>query len=147
MKAKTKTRKTAPRGEFSGVFRELRAILEPMGSELVINQDTPSAYYVDTPGVVIRGKPVFFALVRLGKNYVSYHLMPVYASPDLQKQISPALRTRMPGKSCFNFTHSDPAAFSELARLTRAGLERFTDPSFWRKMEEMERARKQRGRR
>jgi len=29
---------------------------------------------------------------RMGKNYVSYHLMPVYMNPALQKHISPELK-------------------------------------------------------
>jgi len=40
--------------------------------------------------------------------------------PTLQKRISPELRKRMQGKSCFNFTEIDPILFRELAALTRS---------------------------
>lgn len=52
------------------------------------------------------------------KNYVSFYLMPVYAQSALQDAISPALRKRMQGKSCFNFVAVDEPLFQELTQLT-----------------------------
>ena len=72
-----------------------------------------------------KGREVWFGAARIGKNYVSYHLMPVYACPDLMEGMSPALKKRMQGKSCFNFTHVDDLLFQELAELTKRGYERF----------------------
>lgn len=69
---------------------------------------------------------LFFAAVRVGKAYVSFHLMPVYASSDLSKSISPELKKRMQGKSCFNFKAIDEKLFKELGKLTRAGFEKIT---------------------
>jgi hypothetical protein len=40
--------------------------------------------------------------VQIKKNYVIYHLMPVYLNPGLLEGMSPGLRKRMQGKSCFN---------------------------------------------
>jgi hypothetical protein len=51
----------------------------------------------------------------------AFHLFPVYVFPDLLTGISPELKKRMHGKSCFNFTKVDEALFAELARLTAAG--------------------------
>jgi len=59
----------------------------------------------------------------MGKNYVGYHLMPVYMNRVLQKRISPELKKRMQGKACFNFSEVDPALFRQLTDLTAAGLE------------------------
>ena len=53
-----------------------------------------------------RDPTTWFAGTRLGKRYVSYYLMPVYVEPSLLDGISPELRRRMQGKSCFNFTTS-----------------------------------------
>jgi hypothetical protein len=50
--------------------------------------------------------------------------MPVYIFPDLLKDITPALKKRMQGKSCFNFTKIDEALFSELDELTKRSIER-----------------------
>ena len=66
-----------------------------------------------------KGEPMWFGQVREGKAYVGYHLMPVYTHPALAEKISPALRKRMQGKSCFNFKVADEALFEELAALTR----------------------------
>ena len=64
-------------------------------------------------------------MVRTGKNYVSFHLMPVYGHPPLLAGISPALKKRMQGKACFNFTAIDEALFTELADLTARGYAAF----------------------
>ena len=70
---------------------------------------------------------VSFAGVRLGKRYVSYYLMSVYAEPTLLDGLSEGLRKRMQGKSCFNFTRVDDGLFDELADLTARGREAFAD--------------------
>lgn len=50
--------------------------------------------------------------------------MPVYVFPNLLDGLPAALRKRMQGKSCFNFTSLDDTARSELERLAAAGFER-----------------------
>jgi hypothetical protein len=66
---------------------------------------------------------VAFAGVQLGKRYVSYHLMCTYLAPVLIETMSPQLRKRMQGKSCFNFTRVDEALFDELSAITARGRE------------------------
>ena len=74
------------------------------------------------------GKPgTFVAAARDGKAYASFHLMPVYAFPDLVDAASPQLRKRMQGKSCFNFSRVDEPLFTELEGLTARGIERFRE--------------------
>jgi len=68
---------------------------------------------------------VWFGAVQTRKSYVSYHLMAVYAFPDLLDGLSPELRKRMQGKSCFNFKAVDDKLFRELAKLTDKGYRRF----------------------
>jgi hypothetical protein len=53
--------------------------------------------------------------------------MPVYAIPRLAQSLSPVLKKRMQGKSCFNFTTIDAQQAKELSALTRSGLEAFSD--------------------
>jgi hypothetical protein len=103
------------------VFSPLRAILAPYAAKLVRTVDTDTELYLDTAHVMKNKKPLFFAAVQLKKNYVSFHLMPVYVQPALLDGISPALQQRMQGKSCFNFTQLDEALLSELSALTAAG--------------------------
>jgi hypothetical protein len=38
------------------------------------------------------------------------------------KKLSPDLKKKMQGKSCFNFTGADPKLFRELAKVTAAGF-------------------------
>jgi hypothetical protein len=71
------------------------------------------------------GKPAWFAGVKVGKNYVSYHLMPIYCNKALLDDMPDELRKRMQGKACFNFKRVDPVLFKALERLTKAGFECF----------------------
>ncbi|HJS19607.1 MAG TPA: hypothetical protein VJ785_12730 [Anaerolineales bacterium] len=70
---------------------------------------------------------MFFGSVQVKKNYVSFYLMPVYMYPELLKGISPELKKRMQGKSCFNFKKVEADLFHELADLTKKGTEKFKE--------------------
>lgn len=60
----------------------------------------------------------WFGAVTIKKNYVSYHLMPLYGHPELLDGVSDDLRKRMQGKTCFNFKTVQSALFEELKALT-----------------------------
>jgi hypothetical protein len=113
--------------DFRPVFRDLRRILKKFERHLDVEKDTDGSYFLN--GRVLRKnkKPVCFAAVQIGKNYVSYHLMPVYGCPDLLDRMSTKLKARMQGKACFNFTTVDGELFKELARLTKEGYNRFKE--------------------
>ena len=112
--------------DFAAVDRRLREILEPYRSRLVATKDGPGCPTLEIPG--LEGKPWgYVAGTRVGKRYVSFYLMSVYALPDLDTAISLKLRHRMQGKSCFNFTTIDEPLFAELAKLTKAGFERYLE--------------------
>lgn len=51
--------------------------------------------------------------------------MPVYMYPDLLEAVSPGLKKRMQGKSCFNFKQVDEPLLAELESLTLRGFARF----------------------
>lgn len=48
--------------------------------------------------------------------------MPVYMFPKLRDSMSPQLKARMQGKSCFNFKAMDEALFQELEKVTAEGF-------------------------
>ncbi|MHA7878906.1 MAG: hypothetical protein ACX931_03885 [Saccharospirillum sp.] len=108
--------------DFTRVYQALRAIMLPYAEQLDCKTDSATELYVDTRHVMTNGKPLWFGGVQIKKRYVSYHLMPVYVNPQLLVTLSPKLKKRMQGKSCFNFTSVDEALFQELAALTEAGF-------------------------
>jgi hypothetical protein len=111
-----------PKADFAAVDRRLRELLEPIRSRLVATKDGPDGLILQIPG--LEGLPYgYVAGIRVGKRYVSYYLMSVYASPEVLDSMSPALRRRMQGKSCFNFTKVDEPLFEELGLITVAGFE------------------------
>jgi hypothetical protein len=107
---------------FAAVEDRLRKILDPLRSRLVATRDRPGDLALEIPG--LEGKPWgYVAGIRRGKRYVSYYLMAAYADPEVTASMSPELRRRMQGKSCFNFTHVDEPLFDELARITETTFE------------------------
>jgi hypothetical protein len=111
---------------FAATFAALRSILEPYVKRLTVTVDEPGHFALASPTMTDRvGRPLFCAAVQINKNYVSYHLMPVYANTALRNSLSPALRKRMQGKSCFNFTTVEPDQFEELAAVTKKGMAGF----------------------
>ena len=111
--------------EFPLVFEKLKSILKPYSSKLIIKMDASDGFSLDGPYSEKWKKELFFGAVQIKKNYVSFYLMPVYMFPDLLKNISPELKKRMQGKSCFNFRKMEPDLFRELTALTRKGAEKF----------------------
>jgi hypothetical protein len=117
--------------DFTTTFSKLKALLQPYESKLIVVADTEDHYALETPHVMKNKHRVYFAGVKIGKAYVSYHLMPVYALEEVRDEISPELKKRMQGKSCFNFSEPDERLFKELARLTKVGFKRFTSKDFY----------------
>ena len=111
----------------TAVFDRLAAIFAPYRSILLAKSDEPGNLYLESPPSVAYPGGLFFGAIRIGKRYVSFHLMPIYVHPDLLHGMSPELRKRMQGKSCFNFTRPDDVLFGELETLTAAGFTRFRD--------------------
>jgi hypothetical protein len=117
------------REQFEETFAALKAILKKYEPGMVVQTDEPGCYYLNT-GKTHKKKKVMFAAVRLGKSYVSFHLMPVYCCRELLEALSERLRARMQGKACFNFKTIDPTLVEELARLTEQALEKFKKGGF-----------------
>lgn len=116
-----------PQIDFTLIFEQLRNILKPYAGNLTVKTDTSDTYYLDGPYSEKWKKELFFGSAQIKKNYVSFYLMSVYMYPELLKDISPELRKRMQGKSCFNFKKVEPALFEELAALTRKGADKFKE--------------------
>jgi hypothetical protein len=114
----------------TSVFVDLRAIMAPYVAQLDAKKDDDTELYLDTKYIQKNKKPLFFGAVQIKKAYVSYHLMPVYVKPELLTGLSSELKTRMQGKSCFNFTSAEPDLLKELANLTKASYASFKEQGF-----------------
>jgi hypothetical protein len=120
----------ATKSDFQPVFDKLKPILQQFESKLIVVHDTNDHYYLDTPVILKNKRRCSFGAVEIGKNYVSFHLMPIYACPDLLKELSPELRKRMQGKACFNFSSVDEKLFKELDKITKKGFVQFKPERF-----------------
>ena len=116
--------------DLSLVFAELRKVMAPYAAKLIPTRDDDTELYVDTQHIQKNKKPLFFGAVQVKKSYVSFHLMPVYVKPQLLANVSPELKARMQGKSCFNFAAPEPTLFKELAALTKAAYASYKEQGF-----------------
>ncbi len=105
----------------TAVFDHLAGILRPYADGMIVKTDKPDHLYLEetTSG----DKPQMFAAAQVKKNYTSFHLMPVYCNPDLLDGISPELKQRMQGKSCFNFKSVAQIPTEELSALVKRSYE------------------------
>jgi hypothetical protein len=104
--------------EKSALFNALKAILKRHESDLVVVHDKADNYYLDTRTKGPNKNALFFAAARVGRAYTSFYLMPVYTNPELLGGVSPELKKRMQGKSCFNIKSAEPGLLKELSELT-----------------------------
>ena len=103
---------------FQNTFNQLKSILKKFEKNLRIIADKDENYSLNAGFDENRKADIYFGAVQIKKNYVSYHLMPVYMKPKLLDGISPELKRRMQGKSCFNFKEVDKKFLGELSDLT-----------------------------
>jgi hypothetical protein len=111
--------------EFEQVFERLRTILKAHAGAMTIDNRSPKSFSLVGGKHPKHKTPMPIAWIEVGKNYVSYHLMPIYGCPKLLDNFSPKLKARMQGKSCFNFKVCDEELFKELEQLTIAGFAAF----------------------
>jgi len=129
----------ANKSDLPAVFVRLKKIFAPYEKRMAIAQNTDTMYMLNTGYFLKKKYPLMFGAVRLGKNYVSYHLMSLYMLPEEGLTLSPELKKRKQGKACFNFKEVDEKLFKELAKLTKAGAKRFSDKEFLESLNQMRR--------
>lgn len=113
--------------DFQATFARLKKILSKYEKRLTVTVNKPGNYSLDAGYSEKFKRNMFFGAVTIKKNYVSFYLMPVYVFPELLKGVSPALKKRMQGKSCFNFAAVDEELFKELEALAKEGLARYKE--------------------
>jgi hypothetical protein len=101
-------------------FEALRTMLSRHRQGAVVTADDATQYALARPSR--DGRPTFLAAVQQKRRYVAVHLFPVYERPELLDTLTPALRRRMHGKSCFQFTKVDRVLYEELERLMACAL-------------------------
>ncbi|HOI29125.1 MAG TPA: hypothetical protein PLZ15_05125 [Melioribacteraceae bacterium] len=112
--------------KFLNVYTELKKILKKFENGMNVKDEGKENYYLIGPYSEKFKKELWFASLHIKKNYVSYHLMPVYMYPELVKEIPSPLKKRMQGKSCFNFKEYDKELFQHLAKLTLSAHKMFS---------------------
>jgi hypothetical protein len=121
--------------DFDTAFAALKSAFDGHAGVLVVGKDTNAVYSLlsqkPSPFKQHKGHPMWFGEVRLGKAYASFHLMPLYTNPALLKLISPSLKKRMQGKSCFNFKAApEPEMLKELKHLVEAAVKDWSEKKY-----------------
>lgn len=114
----------ASSADLEAVFSRLKGLLSQHAPRLTVVHEKPDIYYLNS-SKPFKGKDLFFGAVQVKKSYVSFHLFPLYLHPELKDGLSPELKKRMQGKTCFNFTRVEEPLLDELVALTRRGFDTF----------------------
>ena len=116
--------------DFTGIYGELRALLLRAAAGMSVTEDRPGQITLSAawPNPYRPKERMFFGMAKASKAYASLHLMPVYTHPALLNGLSPQLKRRMQGKSCFNFTAADPVLLAEIEALTRRCAQTYAAP-------------------
>ena len=109
--------------DFITSFNSIKSILKIYEKSLRVIADSNDNYCLNAGYDEKRKADIYFGGVQIKKNYVSFHLMPVYVNPNLLQNLSPELKKRMQGKSCFNFIVIEKKLITELSMLTKNGFE------------------------
>jgi hypothetical protein len=109
--------------DFITSFNSMKSILKKYEKSLRVIADSNDNYCLNAGYDEKRKADIYFGGVQIKKNYVSFHLMPVYGNPNLLQNLSPELKKRMQGKSCFNFKVIEKKLITELSSLTKNGFE------------------------
>ena len=117
--------------QFEAIYARLCELFGKHKDKLSVGIEKPGTMWMSVNGQTYRGKPLYYAGVRMGKNYVSYHLVTVYMN---KVKMSPELQKRMQGKGCFNFSAMDEKLFGELDKLTTEGLKNYSGKTLEKKM-------------
>ncbi|CAN4277978.1 hypothetical protein LJR125_000839 [Pseudoxanthomonas sp. LjRoot125] len=112
-------------GNSGNLFAGLRELLLPYQDDLQVVHNDPAHFYANCARPDEKGKARFFGAVKVSGRKCLFHFMPIYDFPDLLGKISPALKKRMQGKSCFNFESMDQDLVAELKGLVGQGVERY----------------------
>jgi hypothetical protein len=113
------------------IFKRLRTILQEQQANFPMKSDTAILFSLEAPvgpatikawGGKAKAPSIPVAWVEVKRNYVSFHLMGICMNPKLEAKLSGSLRTRMQGKSCFNFKAIDETLFQELGKVTAESL-------------------------
>ena len=102
----------------------------PYAECMVVQLDTNAELFLNTTFIMKNKKPLYFGSVKINKNYVSFHLMPVYVLPELLLGISLDLKKQMQGKSCFNFKSLNDELLQELKVLTERGFSSYQEAGY-----------------
>lgn len=114
--------------QFPEIFAQLKELLKMFENRLIVKADAGEKYHLDArTNPFKKDENLYFASVEIKKNYVSFHLFPVYMYPELLDDITPELRKNMQGKACFNFKKPDAELVVQLKTLTERGFKKFEE--------------------
>ena len=103
--------KSAGQQELLSVFETLKEMIAPYEKGTMKSKSAGGQYHLCShKQIEVVGRKmdeVYFASLMVQKGYVGFYFMPVYAKPELKKDIKPALLKCLKGKSCFHIKKLD----------------------------------------
>ena len=117
--------------ELLPLFEELRELLEPYSSGLVVEQPEPGRFELwSTVDIALSGtrtrRPYFAGLI-VQKSYVGFYYMPLYAENELSEVFDPELLSLLKGKSCFHVKELDDQLEQQIRKALKIGFKLYKE--------------------
>jgi len=112
------------------VFRELKSVMASYSAPMECSEDSSDCYNLFTRHIQDNGKALYFGGIKINKNFVSYHLMPIYVFPELTLSMDPELKKHLKGKSCFNFKTLNASQLKQLKILTERCFNKYKSEGY-----------------
>lgn len=112
------------------VFRELKSIMASYSALMDCTENSSDSYNLFTRHIQGNGKALYFGGIKINKNFVSYHLMPIYVFPELTLSMDPELKKHLKGKSCFNFKILKASELMQLKTLTELCFNKYKSEGY-----------------
>jgi hypothetical protein len=108
------------------IFQSIRASMQPYAAKgFSVKTNTENEYDLwSEKNVVFAGKKrneVHFATVKINKNYVALHFMPVYVETDIKALFHENLLKLLKGKACFHIKKLDDELLGHIVVALKAG--------------------------
>ena len=117
--------------DLTNLFLKLKELMKKYEPPFIPKTETNSGYdlWIKKEVTVASRKypEFFFGGVTLRPKYVSLYNMPMYMSKEITQGLSPALKKKLSGKSCFHFTEMNDDLLKEIEILFEKGFAYFAE--------------------
>ncbi len=111
------------------IHKKIKSVLTEFASANPQMRITKNGSELSAKNKITLGKKeingMYFASVKIMKDFVGFYFFPVYCDPKLNAEIPANLKKCLKGKTCFHITKDDDEIYKSIKDLLNSGLKSF----------------------